>query len=294
MSKLSSKAVLILLFLISLFIGTIVSLIKFKVITLESSKLDVSDIINLILTFITLLAVFYTSVAALSAKNSADLLKLEYDNKHMPKLMPIIANFKIPRSKINQNLLDKSYLSQDYSNLNLELINVFQGNAYMVSTWLEISPKDILLLQKEKTPMSYIESFKEEYQFNKSHTPFLFKLTSNNKNYEYFVFKSNQLSQIKPVVKTQETIKINFPSYVSTVLLHSIYKQIDDFNSRSLPSENSIKLQIEYKTSNELDTEQTIRRTYSVLLNTLIAFPEDDEINFDINYKFLSEKIIDK
>ena len=149
------------------------------------SKLGLSDLISGAAAFLTFAAVWYSAKASNSAKLSAEisresteiakestlytkkqteLMERDLINTHLPKLIPIPKEVSIPFSKINASLnSDRIGITPTFD---IDLTNVFQGNAYMVSAWLQIDYEQLYKsYDMLDSPKAYNENHGEKYRF---------------------------------------------------------------------------------------------------------------------------------
>lgn len=258
--------------------------------------IGIADLINVFLALLTLIAVYFSKVAAESSKDSVLLTKQTVEYTHNPKLIPLNKRISKTASKINHDIGSNLPLDHATSNFNseLEIANVFEGNAYMVSAWLSIDDEQFEKYNGLITPENYAEKFSEEYsisiEYNKEKKPLSLHLhygPSGNMVLEsYYIYKG---AHDVAILKPDETLKITVPSYIAIILTHLSYSSsiIDqlEWNNRAV----GLKLNVKYKTKNNLESDLYLMRTYSVTVPFTRYDKSTSSLEFYIQYTFIDE-----
>ena len=268
-----------------------------------------ADLINVTLALLTLTAVRYSKIAAESAKESTELskqsmshieeqtrmLSIDFENKNNPKLLPDEKSFRIPLFKFPKP--KEGFPQEFYDALDLAITNVFYGHAYNVSAWLYINDSEIDSHCHKDTPRFYKEHFKDDYSFkvyksNKGES-IIFSICndvelSHKEDTPSALFKNMLITKYfntHAVIKHGESIKIDVPYHVQTIIGHILYEKI----SRTSPfNSDNIQLHITYKTSTDLDNNGLHFRKYKVNISQPYL-SDHHHINFSIKYEFLNE-----
>lgn len=203
-------------------------------------------------------------------KEQTEYMKNDAINKYMPKFLPSTQNIYIS-SKIIKAPGDIS-TEIDKLNHDIYITNVTQGNAYMVSSWLEISQEDLLEnFYKEKSPEFYNRMHKYPYDliFQSNNDSTKSQLISN-----YYDGMLNFMSILKPtidinnqissIIKPEDRHRVYVPSYVRQVIMHILYSACENKNYVQQQNKSIIKLVINYKTGNQLDSDNYMTREYSL------------------------------
>ncbi|WP_031421424.1 hypothetical protein [Exiguobacterium sp. NG55] len=239
-------------------------------------KLGLSDIISLIAAILTLIAISISSNAARSAQKSAEiakestlymkkqveLMEIDMTNTHSPKLLPIPTRVNVELSVRESE--DPPTVDWDFTSyFSLNLSNVFQGNAYLVSAWLEISQQYIEDNYNHKSSSAKF--------FNQTNTTYkiitFFSEYSDDSNF-YISFYSDQHKVIAehdfpirkqsysqtPIVKQDEHVAIQIPSYLKPILIDMLYQFWEDETLLKGELSKIVDLKIKYKTSTQLET----------------------------------------
>lgn len=283
-------------------------------------KIGLSEIINIALALLTYFAVRLSSKATESAKISAEaskesiksietqtnLMKIDVTNTHEPLLIPISREYLLPAISFNQTYLDLENLDFE-----IEIVNVSQGNAYMISSWLEIDIEDLIKIYDKKTsPGSYGEFFEHSYELNftsKEQKSNYIETTiyPDDESYERKeddVIKdhvANFFDRNEPIIKSGQTLKVDTPQYILRVLLDLIYRALyQDINHYI---ENKIiKLNIKFKTREQLENEDVTVRIYQLKVSRVVYVigslklrnkpkPIQSSLKVVLSYKFLNE-----
>lgn len=287
-------------------------------------KLGLSDMISGAAAILTFAAVWYSAKASNSAKISAEIAResaevakestlytkkqtelMEKDliNTHLPKLIPIPKEVTIPFSKINvSSNSDRIGITPTFD---IDVTNVFQGNAYMVSAWLQIDFEGLYKsYNKLDSPNAYNEHHHEKYQFrvyiNEPIERSVLNTLRIEGNYITEVSESSIRQAgypISSILKQDEKHKIFIPDYVAKIILDSLYKSIDLSSSRKnyIGINELGKLFIKYKTGNQLETsdDYTLRIYKLSISNIFITerstndYGDIDESKFIFSIDFL-------
>lgn len=292
------------------------------------SKLGLSDLISGAAAFLTFAAVWYSAKASNSAKLSAEisresteiakestlytkkqteLMERDLINTHLPKLIPIPKEVSIPFSKINTSLnSDRIGITPTFD---IDLTNVFQGNAYMVSAWLQIDYEQLYKsYDMLDSPKAYNENHGEKYRFrvfiNEPIENSIFNTLRIEDNHTTEVYESSIRRvgyPVSSILKQNEKHQVYIPDYVAKVVLDSLYTSIDLISSRKdcIGANELVYLFIRYKTGNQLETSNDYTlRTYKLSIeNILIKEPVKDdygnttksEFVFSINFLYKDE-----
>ena len=281
-------------------------------------KLGLSDIISGAAAFLTFAAVWYSAKASNNAKISAEisresteiakestlytkkqteLMEKDLINTHLPKLIPIPKEVSIPFSKINASLnSDRIGITPTFD---IELTNVFQGNAYMVSAWLQIDYEKLYeSYNKLDSPKAYNENHGEKYQFrvyiNEPIEKSIFNTLRIEDNYITEVWESSIRQAGYPVssiLKQDEKHQIFIPDYIAKIILDSLYNSIDLISSRKdcIGINELGQLFIRYKTGSQLETsdDYTLRTYKLYITNIFITEPIVDDYGNTIESEFV-------
>lgn len=290
-------------------------------------KLGLSDMIGGAAAILTFAAVWYSAKASHSAKISAeiaresaevakestlytkkqtDLMEKDLINTHLPKLIPIPREITISFSKINTS--SNSNRLGITPTFDIDVTNVFQGNAYMVSAWLQIDIEKLFNSYNNlDSPQSYNRYHDEKYQFKVYINKFIEKSIFNTLR-----IKENQITEvwessipqagypISSIVKQDEKHKIFIPDYVAKIILDSLYKSIDLPSSRkdSIGINEFGNLFIRYKTGNQLETTDYTIRAYKLSISNIFVTElttndygdiDESKFIFSIDFIFLNE-----
>lgn len=281
-------------------------------------KFGAADVISGIAAVLTLVAVIFSAIASNSAKESAriarestqhtkkqtELMERDLINTHLPKIIPIPQNINIPVSKIHTSLSSNNIGVT--TKFEIDVTNVTQGNAYMLSAWLEISNENLQEhVNDSYSPKSYNDLHHEGYKFRVYiNDPYesIFTTLIMEEYYTTEVWQSPVRQAgypISSILKQDEKHKIFIPDYVAKIILDSLYKSIDLPSSTkdSININKFCKLFIKYKTGNQLETsdDYTLRIYKLSITNMFITEPSTndygniDESNFIFSIDFLFE-----
>lgn len=284
------------------------------------SKFGISDIIGTIAAVLTLVAVFISNLATRSAKKSAEIAKesseytkkqtflMEEDlkNTHLPKLIPVPLNFVLPKQKIHSSaFLDDISKKEIYE---INITNVFQGNAYMVSSWLEIDINTLKTYDRFSSTEAYNSLHNEKYEFRIHMNPKVDKsifniLLKDCEGVITEVLESSifQVNYPKISILTQNsTFPIFIPNHIEKIILDDLYRLNENPRQKNRAINQMIKLCIKYKSGPQLETDDYTLRIYkfsiSNLSQPLIISNEnindiDDDFVFSIDFHFMDEII---
>lgn len=208
------------------------------------------------------------------AKKQTEILETELYNTYLPKLLPIHSTVKIPKSEIH-NAFYHQLFWPDPSQFELEVANVSNGNAYMVSSWLEIQDDKLIDFHEEASPSIYNHTYDSSYNFvidkNDQDTQLRMAVEFTIRG-EIFVTggKMNFSPPRIPVLKLNETMKIFLPNYIVAIITHAVYKSwIDEPEYLHERIDSLIILKIKYKNGPQLESDDYTLRSYTLSLNDL-------------------------
>jgi len=291
-------------------------------------KYGVADIISSIIALLTLLTVGFSLIATISATRSAKfaresakiakestnytkkqtlLMEEDSEKNHLPKLIPISENFLIPKLVIQST---SNLSNSTYDNLlELNITNVFQGNAYMVSAWLEFNSSSLEKYDKLTSSEHYNGTHNEKYEFRIYNTHIMEKsvfntLIKNQNDTIHEVLESSTFQINYPrisVLSQSGKYSIFIPDYISKIILHDLYRFEENISKNHQFYDKHMKLYIQYKTGSQLENQDYILRTYSLSLSkSLLSFDSSNEhllkseqnFLFSIDFHFINEEKI--
>lgn len=244
--------------------------------------------------------------ANIYSKKQTELLEQDLLITHSPKLIPLHGN--IETNLFSMHEASNSAFSKT---IDLNVTNVFQGNAYVVSAWLEISAENVTEFSGKVSNAFYKETMKETYTFNVINDKKL-----NQKYLEVNIYNSYELNtgffQIPietlqdlqaSILKEHETIKVLIPPYIYPIFLHILLDNWNDTYKIKKEIDLPIKLYIKFKSASQLEQNLSSLRVYNLtishinpILNRKRESKDDfnESINFCgfkffINYIFLKE-----
>lgn len=234
-------------------------------------------------------------------KEQTEYMKNDALNKYMPKLLPSTQKLYIS-SRILNSPGDTEHKIND-PNHNIQITNVTQGNAYMVSSWLEISQEDLLEnFYNEHSPKNYNEMNRYSYNliFKSNEDPTRSKLITDyyDRSFNFSsipnpAFAKND--QIESIVKSGEKCEVYIPEYVTQVIMHILYSALGNKNYLQHQKESLIKLVIQYKTGHQLDSDNFMTRKYLLSFSDVKCSINNlkGTIVFEtlLNFKFLEDKL---
>lgn len=244
-----------------------------------------------------------SDVAVKLSKEQTEYMKNDVLNKYLPKLLPSTQNLYYSLTDI---ISIDSYLTDFKNPTSIHITNVTQGNAYMVSSWLEISQEDLLeYFYKEKSPDYYNTKATHSYNLifqsneNPSENKLITEILEDN-------FSTNSITTptfskndcIKSIIRPEESCDVFFPNYVKQVIAHTLYSAYENKDYLHKPQNAIIKLVIQYKTGSQLDSDNFMTRKYllsfssikyseTVLTPATVVGPEF--FTASLNFKFLEE-----
>ena len=276
-----------------------------------NGEIGMADLINISLALITLAAVNYSKQAAESARKSTDLSKQaisftktqtnlmerELSATLLPKIVPSNKNIVITQSTLYKNISIEDDTDFNLSTLNLNLTNIFKGKAYMVSAWLNIDTDAISILSSYPPPDFLKDEHGRTYQINlhldeNTNIPVAIAVEFNDSNEKYlypYTDPNTPYGNVKEVLKEEESIEISVPPYVSRLITHYIFLKL----YYGLPlHDDAISLNINYKTFEQIDTEEHYQRKFSFRILSVQAFGNPLTLFIDIEYKHVETKKI--
>lgn len=236
-------------------------------------------------------------------KEQTEYMKNDVLNKYMPKLLPSTQRLYISANFLNS--VGDFSKKIDKSSYNIFITNVTQGNAYMVSSWLEISQDDLLSnFYRERSSQFYKElnKFTYDLMFKSNEDPTRSTLVSeyldNNLNFHSInntTFVKD--TSIESIIKPEERYTVHVPEYIKQATMHILYSAYENKSYLKQQQNSIIKLVIQYKTGNQLDSDSFMTRKYllsfsDVEITTLPdAFIGDIIFKVSINFKFLEDTL---
>ena len=278
-----------------------------------------SDIISVTAAVLTLIAVGISAHASLSAKRSAEISQeaneyikkqteyMEKDllNSHSPKLLPIPLKANFPVSKIDYDFTQEDMFHKP-DKLNISIINVSQGNAYMVSSWLEVDSETLnrYFNNLNSTPF-YYNRHVSEYLFSSEIDDDSEELNNYKLNVQIYENEEDEPIDVIegslekryidtfPIIKQNEESSVHIPNYIYPIILDSLYRKYDEVDFLFDTNEKIINLIIQYKTGSQLESNEYMIRKYAISF-TDFDFIESKELKdskflFSVVFDFIDE-----
>lgn len=217
--------------------------------------------------------------ANIYAKKQTELLEKDLLNTHSPKLIPIASQHEFNLVTMDQDLDLMSIYSHDEKSaegLFIEITNVSKGNAYMVSSRLEIDASELFNVYDFKcSPKSYNEKHSHLYQFRVS----IPNQTTDSKLTAQII-EGDEVTREKttidlktykrtPIVRENDSINVSVPKYILQILIDTLYRGISDKNYLNGIESKLIHLIIEYKTGSQLETNDFTTKKYALSITDL-------------------------
>lgn len=222
-------------------------------------------------------------------EHQTKLFETDLKNTHSPLLLPVIEQFSLPIIPF-----DISYISASEANFKLDIINVSLGNAYKVSAQLEIDKNFIINEYKNKKSNIFYNTHNDhcyelDYQINeKQKTDFIttkinYDESSEENNFKTSFYSDN--SKIVPILRKDESIKVDIPSYATRILIDMLYRYSTDKKILESHYKEKIKIIIRYQTWNEIESDEYITKEHYVSIteaSPYFTFPKDEFSELEI------------
>lgn len=244
------------------------------------------------------------------AKEQTEMFERELTNNHLPKLIPISKEGSI-------NLQSHENLDYDFPTLytnnkntsdlfNIRVKNVFGGNAYVVSSWLEIALDDLINFYHEvESPDEYNANYRHTYEFQIPHgeeyvDDNLYTFISiDQQDVDMFELPLRQhYIENHMLIKKEEELEVFIPDYVTQIVVDNLFRLWGNPSDHDEPRYKIINLIIKYKTGFQLDSNEYRLRKYTMRLNDIFVFGEnfgsskkdgDIEFFFNLNFEYISD-----
>lgn len=295
--------------LLLLFIGGFLTISLFKADVLTwKGEFGLSEVLNVILASLTVYAVKLSSKATESAKEAALysksqtlIMEKEFHNSHSPKLLPIPSEASLSIVKMRTDFEHVNIYSQT-TDVNIQITNVYQGNAYMTSAWLEIEKEDLVEFYSCKSSSTfYKEKSGQTYQI-KSHFPnnsnkkelHISTIEKNPRFNKYEEHTStllirNEIRNQAAILRYNEHIVAQVPIYTLPIFLDILYRAWQDHSFLDKRNSKIIKLKVKCQTGDQIDSDNYTLQTYSLVFSNLTTpnLQKDDYGNYiNNNFRF--------
>lgn len=277
--------------IIGLIIGIIgaIGILMYLNILKWNSEFKVADLVGIIAAILTLWAIYISSQAAKSAQISAEiardatshteqqtlLLKEQFERSINPKLIPSL--IKINRNFLSITEFGDSIFDDDTS---VMIKNVGKGNAYYISSWIELNDVDRYLDLNLKTSyMGMMGAFKYDLEFIKANKYEESKISirqfrENSEGLKRTTNKSfyiNHPTIPHPSLNESESIDFPIPKYVlalfGNIICNGPYiKGIPEDNGKRI---YKFTLYIRYQTDTQLQTSSYSISKFDLVLNRI-------------------------
>lgn len=259
------------------------------------------DTILAILTLFTLVFSIFTSLsAAKSAKAAVSqvrVMKEDSEFKLTSNLVPIDSYYKKESLLLNETMDALDNLDLEVGDITIKSINAGQGNAFYISSWVEIDNSYFEHEQIIQESPSYFEdstghvykllghSLNDDgankyIRFNSKD----WRLAEDSKIYDYPIVSKINLTMLAQQKDSIETI---FPAYVQILLLNYVYHLVDE---RETPADSFVPrmtLVFRYKSEKQLKTSGETTRKYEIKVDD--AKLNEGQVTFKLIYVFIEE-----
>lgn len=243
--------------------------------------------------------------ANIYAKKQTELLEHDILHTHSPKLIPIASEHEFKGVTLDHDL---EGMTVHHTHLNsaegllIEITNVSKGNAYMVSSRLEIDLNELFNnYDFKQSPNPYNEVHIHRYQLrvNKPHQTLSAQILEGDEVTRERTTTLPKNYKKTPIVRENESISVSVPKYILQILIDTLYRGINNNDYFKSNEFKSINLIIEYKTGSQMETSKYTIKKYALTISDLhyIEPTHDDYGNiignhftFSLDFDFIEEE----
>lgn len=266
--------------------------------------MTVSDMIDSSIALISLMGVIAAWRAALSSKESAkvaadstsemqkqtDIMEQQLKHSRSAYLLPNEQVFSVPLQPIFYKTTEESEneLDNHYGDLEVNLLNSGQGNAYHIESYFMISNFDVLKsVISFKKPLHKNTTLTEGYylKFILEETRRRMKIGIHDpkSRFNYVEYGVAKYPSTKNVLQPKESFPVRMPSYFQAILLdavHRHYDRITGFSTLPLPQFN---LNVKFKEEDTITEDSYKEFMYEAYIKDLVF--TDTHLNFSLYFR---------